>query len=542
MNTARGVFVVIEGTDGSGKGTQFDLLAKRLEKEGFDVATFDFPQYDQPSSYFITQYLNGNYGTAEEVGPFAGSIFYALDRFEASSKIREALEEGKVVLANRYVGSNMAHQGTKFDFAEERRGYFIWLDNLEFEMFKIPRPSLSFVLRVPAETAYKLVGNKEKRCYTDKKRDIHEADINHLAKSVEVYDDLCELFPKDFVRIDCTRDDQLLDIGTIHDILWQKIEPLLPSQNEDEIVEQEPEIITPDKVEPEISLDNYYIPVLPEKLQNQYRTGIDEIIAKRAEIGAKLTKYLERSDHIEKIDVDAVLRTLLPVATVKCELSNFDQDLAKISEEMLPAGYANSSNNVKLAHTSPRNELEIVPHLLYAHADLSISDLKTITGDWSYDKKVSAIETYLKTKPNHVLNKITYSWDMFTDFATYLDFADTDKPNTKLQILTPRYGYDVPEIIEEAGLTDDYEDCFALSLKLHSLLHGSSRLSQAQYATLLGHKVRWQLNLTGDEVAVLFKSSTAKKHGEIIALMRESIADTHPTVAEGLISPELRHL
>ena len=192
MHTGRGVFVVIEGTDGSGKGTQLERLAERLRADGYDVATFDFPQYDQASSYFVRQYLNGKYGTADDIGPYTGSLFYALDRFEAGPKIKEAIEQGKVVLANRYVGSNMAHQGTKFRHAEERRGYFIWLDNLEFEMLGIPRPTLSVVLRVPAEIAQQLVDQKTARSYTDKKRDIHEADLAHLQKSVEVYTDICQ--------------------------------------------------------------------------------------------------------------------------------------------------------------------------------------------------------------------------------------------------------------------------------------------------------------------------------------------------------------
>lgn len=223
-----GTFIVIEGTDGSGKGTQFRKLADRLEADGYQIATFDFPQYEKPSSHFVTQYLNGKYGTAEEVGPYTGSLFYALDRYEASFAIRAALDEGKVVLANRFTGSNMAHQGTKFADSAQRRGYFIWLDNLEFEMLKIPRPDKSFVLRVPAETAQELVDKKETRSYTDKKRDIHEADLNHLKLSVQVYDELCMLFPKDFARIDCVRDNELLDIDTIHQLLYRTIQPMLP--------------------------------------------------------------------------------------------------------------------------------------------------------------------------------------------------------------------------------------------------------------------------------------------------------------------------
>lgn len=225
-----GVFIAIEGTDGAGKGTQTKLLAERLKKAGYDIAVFDFPRYDEPSSHFVTEYLNGNYGSADEVGPYTASMFFALDRYEAAPLIREALEAGKVVLTNRYTGSNMAHQGTKFTNAEERRGYFIWLDNIEFEMFKIPRPNQNIVLRVPAEISQTLVDKKDKRGYTDKKRDIHEADIGHLRRSVEVYDDLCQLFPKDFHRIDCIRSGKLLDKKTINGLIWETIRPMLPSK------------------------------------------------------------------------------------------------------------------------------------------------------------------------------------------------------------------------------------------------------------------------------------------------------------------------
>lgn len=243
MEDTTGIFLVIEGTDGSGKGTQFKILKDRLVNAGYEVETFDFPQYDNPSSYFVREYLNGNYGTAEDVGPYTGSLFYALDRYEAAPKIRQALAEGKIVLANRFTGSNMGHQGTKFINPEERRGYFIWLDNLEFVMLKVPRPTKSFVLRVPAEIAQSLVDKKEARSYTDKKRDLHEADLSHMQKAVSVYDDICNLFPKDFQRIDCVRSGQLMSIETINDILWESILPILPplpnKSNDDKKIEKE---------------------------------------------------------------------------------------------------------------------------------------------------------------------------------------------------------------------------------------------------------------------------------------------------------------
>lgn len=228
MSSKEGLFLVVEGTDGSGKGTQVEILKKRFVDEGYDVEVFDFPQYSHPSSYFVKQYLNGEYGSAEDVGPYTGSLFYALDRYEAAPKIREALDQGKVVIANRFTGSNMAHQGTKFNNVEQRRGYFIWLDQLEFEMLKIPRPTLSLVLRVPADIAQSLVDKKEAREYTDKKRDLHEADLKHLKKSVEVYDNMCQLFPKDFKALDCVRNGKILDKLTIHNLVWKTITPILP--------------------------------------------------------------------------------------------------------------------------------------------------------------------------------------------------------------------------------------------------------------------------------------------------------------------------
>jgi dTMP kinase len=225
-----GVLIVIEGSDGSGKGTQFNLLSERLKAAGYNVAVFDFPRYEKESSYFVRQYLNGNFGPAAEISPFTASLFYALDRYEAAKEIRAELAAGKVVLCNRYVGSNMAHQGAKFSDPVEQRGFFVWEDNLEYELLNIPRPDTNLFLRVPAEVSQKLISQKAKRSYTDKTHDEHEADIGHLRKSVATYDVLCQLFPKDFIAIECTENNQLMSIPQISNLIWEKIKPLLPDE------------------------------------------------------------------------------------------------------------------------------------------------------------------------------------------------------------------------------------------------------------------------------------------------------------------------
>ncbi|HEX5796877.1 MAG TPA: dTMP kinase [Candidatus Saccharimonadales bacterium] len=222
---SQGAFIVLEGTNGSGKSTQFKLIVERLQNNGYKVEALQFPQYNKPSSYFIKEYLAGNLGSPATVGPYTASMFFALDRFHSAARIKKALTEGKVVVADRFSGSNMAHQGVLFDNAEQRRGFFIWLDQIEYEMFKIPRPDISFVLRVPPEIA---IRNVDKR---GNSKDIHESSLEHLRKSVEVYDNLCQLFPKDFKQIDCTRSGKILNTKIINDQLWETMLVFLPDGN-----------------------------------------------------------------------------------------------------------------------------------------------------------------------------------------------------------------------------------------------------------------------------------------------------------------------
>jgi dTMP kinase len=213
----KGKFVVIEGSDGSGKSTQFKQLLTYFESQGKEVVVYKFPQYDLPSSFFVREYLNGNYGSADELGAYTPSLFYALDRFHAAKDIREHLESGRIILCDRYIGSNMAHQGQKIEDTKEQTKYLKWLYDLEYRMLGIPKPDLNIVLLVPAETAYKLMSQREDvRNYTDKQKDIHEADINHLSRAVVMYRKLCTLFPKEFTPIECTNADGTM--RTIEDI------------------------------------------------------------------------------------------------------------------------------------------------------------------------------------------------------------------------------------------------------------------------------------------------------------------------------------
>lgn len=222
------MFIVLEGSDGSGKTTQFKLLAERLRAAGHEVDVYDFPRYDEPSSYFVKRYLNGEYGPASEVSPYTASLFYALDRFETAPLIRQSLSDKKIVLADRYVGANMVHQGAKFTNLGQQRGFFVWADSLEFQLLGIPRPTINLLLKVPAETSYELIKRRGSRSYTNKSHDEHEADVEHLRSAVSAYDNLCRLFPKDFKIIECTKAGRLLPITDINNRIWEILKPMLP--------------------------------------------------------------------------------------------------------------------------------------------------------------------------------------------------------------------------------------------------------------------------------------------------------------------------
>jgi dTMP kinase len=215
------MFIMLDGIDGSGKSVQTKLLIKHLKKTGRKVALISFPQYGQKSAGPIEEYLNGVYGNAKEVGPYRASILYAVDRFAAAPKIRAWLRQGKIVVANRYVASNMGHQGGKIKNAAERKKFFLWNDNLEYKIFGIPRPDLNIILHVRPDIAQKLVDKKGARAYLKgAKRDIHEADLKHLQHAERTYLEIARLFSK-YKMVECVAKNQILPINTIHEKIWK---------------------------------------------------------------------------------------------------------------------------------------------------------------------------------------------------------------------------------------------------------------------------------------------------------------------------------
>jgi dTMP kinase len=187
-----GFLLALEGIDGSGKGTQAARLAERAREAGRTVATFSFPTYDgNPFAEAIAGYLNGDFGAADEVHPELAALLYAADRYHARPRLVDALESHDLVICDRYVASNAAHQGAKLD-GDERRRLLDWLDAVEYGEFALPRPDLVILLDTPVALARELVARKGARGYTTLEADIHEADTAHTTATRDVYLELAE--------------------------------------------------------------------------------------------------------------------------------------------------------------------------------------------------------------------------------------------------------------------------------------------------------------------------------------------------------------
>jgi dTMP kinase len=222
----KGKFIVIDGTDGSGKGTQTKLLIERLKNNGYDVELADFPQYGKRSAVMVEDYLNGNFGTAKEVWPYRASVLYAIDRYAASFEIRKWLDEWKIVIANRYTSSNMWHQAGKINDQTERDKFLKWLEEFEYWLFDIPIPDKNILLYMPTEIWQKLVDQKWHRDYVGwQKRDIHEADLQHLKDAADAYKYVAKKY--NWKIIDSAPNGELKSIEEIGELIWKEIKKLV---------------------------------------------------------------------------------------------------------------------------------------------------------------------------------------------------------------------------------------------------------------------------------------------------------------------------
>jgi len=219
-----GKLIVIEGTDGSGKSTQFRLLTQRLENENRTFQKLVFPQYAEPSSALIRMYLGGEFGSKpSDVNAYAASAFYAVDRYASYKKVwGKWYEDGGLIVSDRYTTSNAVHQASK-ETGEAQAEFLKWLYEFEYDKLGLPRPDLTIYLDVPTDFTEQMMRRRE--ADTNTSADIHEQDLDYLATCRRTGKAAAEFYGWNVIH--CVKDGKMRSIEDIHEEIYRLVEKCL---------------------------------------------------------------------------------------------------------------------------------------------------------------------------------------------------------------------------------------------------------------------------------------------------------------------------
>ena len=219
-----GKLIVLEGTDGSGKSTQFGLLKQRMEREGTAFRTIVFPQYQEPSSALIRMYLGGEFGQdPNDVNAYAASTFYAVDRYASYRKAwGEYYQKGGLILSDRYTSSNAVHQASKLR-GPMRPDFYRWLYDLEYVRFGLPVPDLVLYLDMPTELTEALLRNREQSTKTH--ADIHEKDLAYLRECRKTGLEAAAYYG--WRVISCAKNGKLRSVEEIHEEIYRNAKAII---------------------------------------------------------------------------------------------------------------------------------------------------------------------------------------------------------------------------------------------------------------------------------------------------------------------------
>jgi dTMP kinase len=219
----KGKLIIIEGSDGSGKATQTEILFNRLSMDGLNVKKVEFPNYKSDSSALIKMYLNGEFGTEPtDVNPYAASSFYAVDRFASFKKDWKSFyEDGGIVLADRYTTSNMIHQAAKITGLEEKNKFLDWLWEFEFSLFNLPIPDCVLFLDMPPKFSRRLMAERANKFTGEESKDIHERNTDYMENSYANAKQIAEKY--EWEKINCINNEDIRSIEEISEEIYNRV-------------------------------------------------------------------------------------------------------------------------------------------------------------------------------------------------------------------------------------------------------------------------------------------------------------------------------
>jgi dTMP kinase len=531
---SRGKYIVLEGPQGVGKTTLASMVVHELERLGIparqmheqdgqaDPTTREIRRLTQDPSYPMN--------SRTEV------LLYNAARSQSLELVRAVRDEGVVCVVDRSYLSTLAIQ---FYGRNDIIDYQRLNDIIAFAVGDM-WPDLTVVLDAPVQMLHERV---RQRGETERFDSLDAAMLERIRAGylwearqrnlpiVYATGRVDEVFRDVWQHIETT-----LDINTTATSEPVAVADLLAKSPAAKALQSKQASIEKTRV-----TTSYFIPqTLPDDIQCDYCDEIERIVGARRKLVGQLAHHLRTDDPAQHNDADAqkkalaILKPLLPVActgeSLRALIDTAERlELSSDVTGRLPAGFASSTETVQLTGCTPRNELDLLPAMLYESLDLPINEVKSTVAQWPYEVKSTLFQEYLRRYPTgKALAAAQYEWDFLTELTTLQDMPEALRATARLQLLTPRYGYTIPQEVEDAGLTDEYDDIFDQSLQLQSTLQARGYTAESQYATLLGHKQRWSLSSGYRDLTVIATNQSAPYTTKLAALLSEK----HPLLEQ----------
>ncbi|MEO6761274.1 MAG: hypothetical protein ABI220_02755 [Candidatus Saccharimonadales bacterium] len=536
---SKGKYIVIEGIEGVGKSNILQMIAYQLRKAGLPVAILHDPNIQNNQVVHTIDQLGDNPNI-----PISGRTKILLDnaaRSQTLESIQKAITKGVICLVDTSFLTSLVIQ------------YYGQDDPIDYDEINAiiefstngKDPDLMIVLDTPINILQqrikdypeeKIPSSSEARLERIRAGYLWEAkqrglpivyannDIDVVFKQVWDYiTDILDVKPNDKIQSDPQSLAEVLAArnsvfnNSISPTQVKTVKNNLPQPTEESSLEhvlsaQTPEFVTPKR--------------LGKGLTNSYNKIINNILATRAKLLVQLKGF----------DAQTVAGLTLPAACFPAGLKIFQSEannpaLATLIKSRLKETYNNGETNpISLVNYWPRNELDVVPEIVYGYSSSTLDQLDGLVSNWPYEQKSAALSAYAGGTAGLGKIDVFYTWDILSEYLTFLQLQDIGlKPNR--QELSPRYGFDVPAAIEQANLSDLYESCFDASLDLYSKLQASGRNKEAQNAVLLGHKLRFKLTLSAKQLLDISVHNNSAL-SQLSKNLLESVSEVHPILGQ----------